>query len=97
MRRQSHASRNHPPHCHGIYPYSHNCADRGDFLDPAAPNAGDYIEATGYAVRDFDKLHRLDGYPKAADGWAELHPVTAVRVIASARPNSPNPTEPDDR
>jgi hypothetical protein len=82
-----------PQHCHGHRPYDENCADRGGFLDPAAPQSGDYIEATGYAVRDFDKLQRLEGFPPEADGWAELHPVTAVRVITSARANSPNPTE----
>ena len=82
-----------PQHCHGHWPYSHNCADRGAFLDPAAPHTGDFIEATGYSVRDFDKLHRLEGYPKAADGWAELHPVTALRVITPAPAQSPNATE----
>jgi hypothetical protein len=86
-----------PQHCHGIYPYSQNCADRGDFLDPAPPVAGDYIEATGYAVRDFDILHRLEGYPKAADGWAELHPVSGMRVITPAPANTANPTETSER
>src|SRR5262249_41875505 len=32
-----------PQHCHGHYPYNHNCADRGDFENPPAPSAGDYI------------------------------------------------------
>jgi hypothetical protein len=86
-----------PQHCHGHYPYNHNCADRGAFLDPVAPSTGDYIEATGYSVRDFDKLHRLEGYPKAADGWAELHPVTALRVITPAPANTPNPPSPSER
>jgi hypothetical protein len=81
-----------PQQCQGHYPYNHNCADRGEFLDPTAPSAGDYIEATGYSVRDFDKLHRLEGYPKAADGWAELHPVTGLRVITPAPAGAPNPT-----
>jgi len=79
-----------PQHCHGRYPYNHNCADRGDFENPPAPSTGDYIDATGYAVRDFDKLHRLEGYPKAADGWAELHPVTGLRVITPAPAGAPN-------
>jgi hypothetical protein len=82
-----------PQHCQGHYPASRNCADRGAFLDPTAPKTGDYIEATGYAVRDFDKIHRLEGYPKAANGWAELHPVTGVRVITAAPANTPNPPE----
>jgi hypothetical protein len=83
-----------PQHCHGHWPYSQNCADRGAFLDPAAPDAGDYIEATGDSVRDFDILHLLEGYPLAANGWAELHPVTALRVITAAPPGTPNPTDP---
>jgi hypothetical protein len=82
-----------PQHCHGHYPYSDNCADRGAFVDPTAPNAGDYIEATGYSVRDYDPLHRLEGYPKAADGWAELHPVTGLSVITPAPAGTPNPTD----
>jgi hypothetical protein len=85
-----------PQHCQGHYPYNQNCADRGDFLDPAPPSAGDYIEATGYAVRDFDKLHLLEGYPKAADGWAELHPVTGLRVMTPAAPGTPNPPAADE-
>jgi hypothetical protein len=85
-----------PQHCHGHWPYSHNCADRGFFLDPAAPHTGDDIEATGDSVRAFDKLHRLEGYPKAADGWAELHPVTAMRVMRPAPANTPNPTSPSE-
>jgi hypothetical protein len=82
-----------PQHCQGRRPYDQNCADHGYFLDPAAPQAGEYVEATGYSVRDFDKLHLLEGYPPEADGWAELHPVTALRVITPAPANSPNPTE----
>jgi hypothetical protein len=85
-----------PQHCQGHYRYNQNCADRGDFLDPAPPSAGDYIEATGYSVRDFDKLHLLEGYPKAADGWAELHPVTGLRVMTPAQPGTPNPPAADE-
>lgn len=80
-----------PQNCHGIYPYDHNCANRGGFVDPPYPQAGDRIEVTGWNVRDFDKLHLALGYPPHADGWAEIHPVTALRVLVPAPPGYVNP------
>lgn len=81
-----------PQHCDGIYPYSDNCADRGGFVDPPYPKAGDYVEVTGFAVRDFDPAHHdILRYPSAADGWAEIHPATGLRVLAPGPAGYPNP------
>jgi hypothetical protein len=89
-----------PQHCktllRTIYPYNENCADRGEFANPPYPRAGDYIEATGYAVMDVDAVHVLLGYPPGAN-WAELHPVTALKVLRQGPPNFPNPkSAPED-
>lgn len=73
-----------PAHCGDrIYPYDGNCADRGGFADPVAPKVGDRVAVTGYLVRDFDKLHLLLGYPPQADGWTEVHPVTAIEELST--------------
>jgi hypothetical protein len=59
-------------------PFPDNSADRGGFVTPPAPRAGDHIRVTGPYVLDTNELHDLL-YP-GVKNWAEIHPAWNVTI-----------------
>ena len=63
---------------HGNFPFLDNSGDRGGFVTPAAPDAGDHIRVTGPYVLDTNELHDLL-YP-GVKNWAEIHPAWNITI-----------------
>jgi hypothetical protein len=78
-----------PQHKQGIL-FRDNNADAGGFITPVTPAPGDHITVTGPYVIDTNILHRILYQGRAAENWAEIHPVWAVRVD---RPGGPGPNQ----
>jgi hypothetical protein len=82
-----------PQHKQGIL-FRDNNADAGGFITPATPAPGDHITVTGPYVIDTNVLHRVLYRGRAAENWAEIHPVWAIRVDRSGGPG-PNQFGPE--
>jgi hypothetical protein len=78
-----------PQHQQGIL-FRANNADAGGFITPATPAPGDHITVTGPYVVDTNALHRVLYQGRAAENWAEIHPVWAISVD---RPGGPRPNQ----
>lgn len=82
-----------PQHPEGLF--RTNNADAGGFISPQAPRPGDHIIVTGPYVLDANILHRILYQGRAAENWAEIHPVWAIKVDHPSPPNQPNQPGPD--
>jgi hypothetical protein len=78
-----------PQHSQGVL-FRTNNADAGGFIDPAIPKPGDHVTVTGPYVIDTNSLHRILYQGQAAENWAEIHPVWAIRVDQPSAPGQPN-------
>jgi hypothetical protein len=78
-----------PQHKQGIL-FRDNNADAGGFTTPMTPATGDHITVTGPYVVDTNVLHRVLYQGRAAENWAEIHPVWAIAVD---RPGGPGPNQ----
>jgi hypothetical protein len=74
-----------PQHKQGIL-FRDNNADAGGFITPATPAPGDHITVTGPYVIDTNVLHRVLYQGRAAENWAEIHPVWGISVDRSGGP-----------
>lgn len=83
-----------PQHPQGVL-FRTNNADSAGFIDPPLPRPGDHIRVTGPYVIDTNSLHRILYQGRAAENWAEIHPVWAIRVDQSAQPGQPNQFGPE--
>jgi hypothetical protein len=82
-----------PQHPQGLF--RDNSADRGGFITPVTPAAGDHITVTGPHVIDTNILHRVLYQGRAAENWAEIHPAWAIRVDQPGKPGHPNQFGPE--
>jgi len=83
-----------PQHPEGIL-FRTNNADAGGFNDPPTPTSGEQITVTGPYVIDTNSLHRILYQGRAAENWAEIHPVWGIRVDKPAAPGVPNQFGPE--
>jgi hypothetical protein len=83
-----------PQHPEGIL-FRTNNADAGGFIDPRTPTAGEHITVTGPYVIDTNSLHRILYQGRAAENWAEIHPVWGIGVDQSATPGTQNQFGPE--
>jgi hypothetical protein len=83
-----------PQHPEGIL-FRTNNADAGGFIDPRTPTAGEHITVTGPYVIDTNSLHRILYEGRAAENWAEIHPVWGIGVDQSATPGTQNQFGPE--
>jgi hypothetical protein len=83
-----------PQHPQGLL-FRTNNADAGGFIDPRTPAPGDRVTVTGPYVIDTNSLHRVLYQGRAAENWAEIHPVWAIRVDQPAQPGQPNQFGPE--
>ena len=82
-----------PQHGRGLFPT--NSAERGGFVTPQTPGAGDHIVVTGPYVLDKNRLHNLLYPGRNVSNWAEIHPAWRIVVDRQAPVPAPNQPGPD--